>query len=136
MDADAGRLVLLCVSRHWVVGGLISHVQSYAGADDRSDVSLTSFRYFATRMLPNRGQAGLGSPTISANWEADSDDRWTVPIGLGVGKTFRIGKMPFQIGFEASHAVIHPHAFGERWNFRLIPKPVVPSRAERPIFGR
>jgi hypothetical protein len=27
----------------WVVGGLLSHVQSYAGADDRSDVSLTAF---------------------------------------------------------------------------------------------
>jgi hypothetical protein len=128
--------VLLSVSERWVVGGLLSHVQSYAGAGDRSDVSLTSFQYFATRILPGQWQVGLGSPTITANWEADSDDRWTLPIGLGVGKTFRIGKMPFQMAFEASYAVIHPDTFGERWNFRLILKPVVPALVRKPIFGR
>lgn len=128
--------VLLSVSKNWVVGGLFAHVQSYAGADDRADVSFTSLQYFVTRMLPNRWQVGLGSPTITANWEADSDDRWTVPIGLGVGKTIRIGKMPFQMAFEASYAVIHPDTFGERWNFRLILKPVVPSLIKRPLLGR
>jgi hypothetical protein len=32
------------------------------------------------------------SPSIPANWEADSDNRWTVPIGGGVGKVHRIGQ--------------------------------------------
>jgi hypothetical protein len=129
-------LVGLNVSKNWVIGGLVTHAQSFAGDDDRDDVSVTSFQYFATRILPNQWQVGLGSPTITANWEADSDDRWTLPIGLGVGKTIRIGKMPFQMSFETSYAVVHPDTFGERWNFRLILKPVLPALIREPIFGR
>lgn len=29
--------------------------------------------------------------TISADWNANSDDQWTVPIGITVGKTFSVG---------------------------------------------
>jgi hypothetical protein len=28
---------------------------------------------------------------ISADWEADADDRWTVPLGLSIGRTFDMG---------------------------------------------
>jgi hypothetical protein len=34
------------------------------------------------------------SPIITANWEADSDNRWTVPIGGGIGRVFKIGSQP------------------------------------------
>lgn len=34
------------------------------------------------------------SPIITANWLAASSDRWTVPIGGGIGKLFRLGKLP------------------------------------------
>ncbi len=34
-------------------------------------------------------------PIVTANWKADKcDDVWTLPIGLGMGKTFRLGKLP------------------------------------------
>lgn len=42
------------------------------------------------------------APIITANWKADkSDDVWTLPIGLGIGKTFCLGKLPMntQIGY-------------------------------------
>jgi len=129
-------LVGLNVSKKWVIGGLLTHAESFAGDDDRDGVSVTSLQYFATRMLPKGWQVGLGSPTISYNWEARSGDRWTVPVGLGVGRTVRIGKMPFQVSFEASYAAIHPETFGERWNFRMILKPVIPALIKKPIFGR
>jgi hypothetical protein len=32
--------------------------------------------------------------------------------------------------------VVHPDTFGERWNFRLILKPVLPALIQEPIFGR
>ena len=34
------------------------------------------------------------SPIITANWLAASNDRWTLPIGGGVGKLFKLGKLP------------------------------------------
>ena len=36
----------------------------------------------------------LSSPIVTANWEADSGDVWTLPIGGGVGRLFKVGKMP------------------------------------------
>jgi hypothetical protein len=78
----------------------------------------------------------MGSPVIVADFEADGGDVWTVPVSLGVGKTFKIGKMPFQISFEASYAVVHPNTFGQRWNFRLQLKPVIPALVKQPIFSR
>ena len=36
------------------------------------------------------------SPVITANWEARSDNRWTVPIGGGIGRIFKIGDQPVQ----------------------------------------
>ena len=126
----------LVLTKKWVVGVLAQQWWSYAGDDDRRDVSLFNLQYFVYRFLPNRWQVGLGSPVISANWKAPSGDKWTVPIGLGVAKTFLIGKMPFQVGLEASYAVVHPDTFGQRWNFRLQFKPVLPALIQKPLFGR
>ena len=131
-----GAVVALNVSKNWVIGGLLSHTESFAGSDDRTDVSTTSLQYFIVRMLPNRWQVGTGTPTITANWEADGGDTWTVPIGLSVGRTIRVGRLPIQLSLEASYAVVHPDTFGERWNFRLIVKPVLPALVREPIFGR
>jgi len=126
----------LFLTKKWVIGALAQQWWSYAGDDDRRDVSLLNLQYFVYRFLPNRWQVGLGSPVISANWKAPSGDKWTVPIGLGVAKTFLLGRMPFQVGFEASYAVVHPDTFGQRWNFRLQFKPVVPALIQKPLFGR
>lgn len=40
------------------------------------------------------------SPNITANWNAKSDSRWTVPVGGGVSKAFTLGKQPMSIKFE------------------------------------
>jgi len=34
------------------------------------------------------------TPTITADWEADSGQQWIVPFGGGVGKLVRFGKLP------------------------------------------
>ena len=33
-------------------------------------------------------------PIITANREASSGNKWTVPVGAGVGKLFKLGKLP------------------------------------------
>ena len=32
----------------------------------------------------------VSSPIVTANWEANSDNRWTVPVDGGVRRVFRI----------------------------------------------
>ena len=130
-------VVGLYINKKWIGGALVQQWWSVAGSDSRRRVSAMNLQYFLYRFLPDGWQVGLGSPNITANWSArDNDDRWTVPIGLGAAKTFRIGKLPFQVGFEASYAVVHPDNFGQRWNFRLTLKPVVPGLIQSPIFDR
>ena len=60
----------LVLTQKWVLGALVQQWWSYAGDDDRRDVSLLNLQYFVYRFLPNRWQVGLGSPVISANWKA------------------------------------------------------------------
>jgi hypothetical protein len=84
-------LVALTIQGPWVVGGLVNNLWSYAGDDDRADVNQFLFQYFINYNLP-KGWYLSFAPIITANWEADSDQRWTVPFGGGAGKIFRIGK--------------------------------------------
>ena len=59
----------------------------------------------------------LASAT-AANWETDSDNRWTVPFGGGVGKIFNIGKQPVNGQVSAYYNVEKPR-FGADWQLRL-----------------
>ena len=69
-----------------------------------------------------------GTPIITADWEADdSDDRWTVPIGLGVYKTSFFGKMPIKMGAEMQWMAINPDTYGQEWNIRITIAPIIPS---------
>jgi hypothetical protein len=33
----------------------------------------------------------VSAPIITANWQAEKGNCWSVPVGGGVGKVFRIG---------------------------------------------
>ena len=57
-------------------------------------------------------------PFISVNWEADNDERWTVPIGAGVGKVFHIGKQEINMSTHAYYNVVKPDIVGD-WTLRI-----------------
>ena len=86
-------VVLLTMPGNWVIGGLATHLWSYAGDSDRSDVNLTSFQYFLNYNIPDSGGWYLTSaPTMTFNWEAPSGERTTVPLGGGIGRVFKLGE--------------------------------------------
>jgi hypothetical protein len=76
-----------------VVGALINNVWSVAGESDRRDVNQMLLQPFVHYNLPKAWYI-TSAPIITADWETDSDNRWTVPIGAGVGKIVRVGKLP------------------------------------------
>ena len=112
----------------WKIGGLWQQYIDYAGDDDRSDVNLTNIQYFVYYSVSDTMSIGAG-PNIIVDWEQDnSDNRFTVPIGLGVNKTINIGKLPIRFGVEVHYSVIHPETIpGARWDFRFFAIPAVPS---------
>ncbi len=74
----------------WVIGSLFSNVWSFTG--DKS-VNLFSWQPFVNYNL-NHGWYLSSSPVITANWKADSDNTWTVPLGGGFGRVFLLGRLP------------------------------------------
>ena len=84
-------VVVLTMPGSWVIGGLVSNVWSVAGDDERADVNFFLAQYFVNYNFPS-GWYLTSAPIITANWEADSGEKWTVPFGGGIGKVFRIGK--------------------------------------------
>jgi hypothetical protein len=53
--------------------------------------------------------------TASADWEAPSNDRWTVPIGGGFGKQFKIGQQQFQAYAQAGYNIVRPDDEQASW---------------------
>ncbi len=67
-------------------------------------------------------------PNIIANWEQDSGNVWTVPVGLGINKTINIGKVPVRFGAEVYYSVVQPDdVIGSKWDLRLYAIPAAPS---------
>jgi len=112
------------MGKTWTLGTLVQHWWSVAGDDDRDEKNRTDIQYVARRRLPNAWSIGMG-PTISIDWEADSGDRLTLPIGLGVTKTVRWGKTPIKLRLEPQYSLIRPDNIGTEWNIRLQITPVI-----------
>jgi hypothetical protein len=69
-----------------------------------------------------------GAPIMIYDWAADNNDEaWTVPINLGIAKTFMFGKTPVKIKFEAIYYITQPDSFGPDFGFQLTITPVVPN---------
>jgi hypothetical protein len=58
------------------------------------------------------------APLITANWEAGSGDKWTVPIGGGVGRVFHWGKQATNMRMAYFYNVEKPE-FGAQWDFQV-----------------
>ena len=101
---------------HWVIGSLLSNIWSFAGAGDQ-DVNLFTWQYFINYNLP-KGWYLTSAPIITANWEAESGNQWTVPFGGGFGKVFNIGKQPLNGQMQAFYNVEKPE-FGPNWQLRV-----------------
>ncbi len=108
------------------LGALWQQYFSFAGDSDRSDVNTSNIQYFAYYSIDDVTSIGAG-PNIIADWEQESKNRWTVPIGIGVNRTFQFGKVPVRIGVEFHYNVIRPDDLGAQWDLRFYMIPAVPS---------
>ncbi len=80
----------------WSMGGVVSNVWSVAGDSDREDVNLLVAQYFLNYNFGHGWALGT-APIVTANWEADSDNTWTVPWGLQVSKVTHFGSRPVNL---------------------------------------
>lgn len=107
----------LTIRGPWVAGALVNHLWSFAGDDDRADVNQTLIQPIVNYNLPG-GWFLTSVPYITANWETDGDDRWTVPIGIGVGKVHRFGTQPVSLQLTPYYNVVRPDDAAE-WTLQF-----------------
>jgi len=98
------------------------------------DLEQMSLLYFANYRLPEAWQIGF-NPTISYNDKASSGNKWNVPVGMYVGRTIQLGRLPVNIKVGSEYSVVSQDAFGQRFQFRFQITPVIPSLISSPIFG-
>jgi hypothetical protein len=80
----------------WTMGIVASNAWSIAGDSDREDVNFFYAQYFANYNF-GKGWALGTAPIVTADWEADSEDRWTIPWGLQLSKLTRFGPRPVNL---------------------------------------
>ena len=102
---------------HITTGFLVLNLWSFAGDDDRADVNAMTLQPFLNYNL-DKGWYLTTTPLITADWEADDDDRWTVPVGGGVGRIFEIGHQPVNAQLSAYYNAIKPDDVGANWQLR------------------
>lgn len=86
-------VVVLSIQGHWLFGTLVQNLFSVAGPRARPDVNQMLMQPFANFNM-RHGWYLTSSPIITSNWEVNSSNRWTVPVGGGIGKIAHFGKQP------------------------------------------
>ncbi len=111
--------VALKFSGPWVYGGLVNNVWSVSEDSGRQEVNQFLFQPFVNYNFPQyRGRYLSFAPIITANWEADSGNKWTVPLGLGIGQIYKIGNQPVN-GLVAAYYNVEKPEFGADWQLRI-----------------
>jgi hypothetical protein len=99
--------VALIMPGDWVIGDLTTQMWSYAGDATKPAVNSLLTQPFINY---NFGQAWAltTAPIITAAWNAAPNNRWTVPVGGGISKTFKLGDQPMQLGLFYYVNVVRP----------------------------
>jgi hypothetical protein len=106
--AAGPNVVVLVMPGKWVIGALTSQLWSFAGPSDRAPVSSFLLQPFINYNL-KEGWALSTAPVMTANWTA-TQNKWAVPVGGGIAKTFKDGGQLMQISVQYYTWVTRPLA--------------------------
>lgn len=109
--------VVVWMPGSWVTALIISNTWSFAGNEERADVNQLYAQLVANLNI-GKGWYLTSAPVITANWEAESEDRWTVPIGGGAGRIFKIGSLPNDVRVSAFGYLAKP-TNGPAWTLQI-----------------
>jgi hypothetical protein len=121
--------VALAKPGHWLFGTLVQNVWSYAGDSDESDVNFFSLQYFINYNFES-GWYLSSTPTITADWEEDSDDRWTIPFGGEIGRLVNFGNQPVDLKLQGFYNVENPKGTAD-WSMQFQVKLLFPKKSAK-----
>ena len=100
----------------WVYGALVNNIWSLSDSRQGGSYNNGLIQPFVNYNFDG-GFYLTSAPIITANWKAESSQRWTVPVGGGVGKIFHLGKLPVNTQLSAYYNLIKPDD-GANWQIR------------------
>ncbi len=106
-------VVALTMIKKWVAGIVTNNVWTFGEIEENKFL----FQYFVNYNLPKAWYL-VSAPIMTANWNANKGQQWTVPFGAGLGKVFKIGKQPVNVNAQAFYNVQKPDGVGD-WQSRI-----------------
>jgi len=121
------------------IGVMVNHAWGVSGkTEDQADedefsimeniprhASITAGQYFYVINLKKAWQI-TGQPTWAYNHNAEKGSQLTFPVGTGVNKVMKLGKLPVKFTFQYWYYVAAPESFGPQHQFRFQIAPVIP----------
>ena len=104
-------VVVAYMDKKFIAGLFPQQWWSYAGDPTRPNTSQMNLQPIFNLFFEGGWNFGY-SGNILVDWEAPSNNRWTVPIGLGGGKVVKFGRLPVKISLAAQYMVTQPDPVG------------------------
>ena len=114
----------LAINGRWTMGILAHNVWAGSGKERVNEMTLSPFVYYNVK----DGWYFVSSPVLTSNWAATSDDRWTVPIGGGIGRLFKIGHQTMNARIQGLYNAARPD-FAPSWQLQVQVQLLFPKRA-------
>lgn len=136
--AAGPAVVAVLTQGAWVTGLLATQEWTFADTGDDREVDQLLLQPFINFNF-GRGWAVTTAPMITANWQAESDNTWTVPLGGGLTWTTHVGHQAMNLGAQYYRNVVYPDGAGAnliRLNVSFLfpnapPKAPAPAAASR-----
>jgi hypothetical protein len=106
---------------------------SIGGEHGRPDTNQMNLQPIATIFFGDGWSIGY-SGNILADWTAPSEDVWTVPVGLGLAKVVKLGRLPVKVQLAVQYMPVHPRISGQEWNVQISITPVIPKLIKGVLF--
>src|SRR5262245_41375178 len=121
------------LTKEFFIGVFPQQWWSIGGEHGRRDTNQMNLQPIATVFF-GEGWNIFYSGNILADWTAPSPDVWTVPIGLGLGKVVKFGRLPVKFTLAVQYMPVHPRISGQEWNVQVQITPVLPKLIKGVLF--
>jgi len=87
------------------------------GDPSRPSVNTFLAQPFVNYNMPH-GWFLTSAPIMTANWQALGDNKWTVPLGGGGGRVFKLGDQSVNASLSGYYNVVRPDG-APNWQLRV-----------------
>jgi hypothetical protein len=105
--AGGGSAVVLAMPGPFVLGSLFVQLSPMTDSGGEPKVNNFLWQYFVNYNF-GKGWALSTAPSITANWDIHTGQKWTVPYGGGITRTLVFAGQPMSLGFQYYYAPVRP----------------------------